>query len=371
MIRKFFTLSFIIMVLSWTNCSNQDQSIISIGAVLPLTGNIAQYGEYMKQGIELAIEDALKAGLIQKNECRIFIEDAQADPRKSVDAFKKLINVNNIIGCIPATSGVTLAMMPIANSNNVVLINASAISTQIDEAPDYVFSVLPNAGFEGKYLAEISYDELDKRNASVIFRNDQSGNSFKENYVEKFKELGGNVLYVDGHEPNINDFRPYISKIKIYDNIDVIFVASWGPEVATFAKQAAELGLNKQIITYETFNSPEVLRIAGESANGVVFCAPEFDENSEEPRIASLREKVKKKYGQDEMNYYIASHYDAMMLMLEGINSGAKTGEGMRTYIEGLNQYSGVTGIIKFDENGGASLPLGLYTVKQNKFVQY
>jgi branched-chain amino acid transport system substrate-binding protein len=360
----------IIVEIIFFGCGNKKEiNVIKIGAVLPLTGSIAQYGKYMSQGLELALEDAINQDKISKNRIELIIEDAQADPRKSVDVFQKLINIDGVVACIPATSGVTLAMKPIANNNQVVLINASAISTQIEDADDYVFSVLPDAGYEGKFLAEVAFNKLGKRNAGIIFRNDQSGLSFQKYFSERFMELGGNILYVEGHTPNTTDFRPYITKIRNFDLMDIIFVASWGPEVATYAKQAKELGVQKQIITYETFNSPKVIEIAGETANGVIFCAPKFDENSEEPLIMQFKEKVYKKYNQNEVNYYIAAHYDAMMLLIDAIDKGNFAGEEIRNYISVLEEYYGITGKMNFNEYGAVSMDLGIYTVKDKNFV--
>ncbi len=97
----------------------------------------------------MALDDAINQGMISKDKVKLVIEDAQADPRKSVDAFKKLTEIDKIAACITATSGVTLAIKPIANQNKIVLMNASAISTEIEDTPDYTFSVIPNARFTG------------------------------------------------------------------------------------------------------------------------------------------------------------------------------------------------------------------------------
>jgi len=342
-----------------------------IGAVLPLTGSIAQYGKYMQQGLELALDDAINKGLIKPNEIKLVVEDGEANPAKSVDAFMKLVNVDKIIGVIPATSGVILAIKPIANEKKVVLLNASAISTQIEDSSDYCFSVLPNASVEGKFLAEFSYNTLSKRNAGVLYRNDPSGKSFHENFVQKFRELGGTIVYEEAHQPELNDFRSHISQIHSIKFLDLLFVASFGPEVATYVRQATELGLKTQVITYETFNSPKVLEIAGTSANGVLFCANNFDPNSNDPIINELKEKVLKKFNQSEVNYYIASHYDAMMLLITAIANNNQTGESIRNYLKSLRVYNGMTGQIQFDKNGGATIPLSIYTVRNNKFVRY
>lgn len=350
-------------------CAKKEEKEIRIGAILPLTGNYAQYGRYMQQGMEIALEDAIEKGIIVRGQVQIVFEDGQADPRKSVDAFNKLINIDKVVATIPATSGVILAMKPIANNKKIVLINATAISTEIEDSPDFLFSIIPDAASEGEFLAEVAYQTLGKRNAGIIYRDDQSGKSFQENFAKRFKELGGNIVFEEANQPNLNDFRTHIAKLKEINSLDIVFIASFGTETAYYLKQAMELGLKKQTITYETFNSPKNLEIAGSAAEGIIFCSPEFEKDSSDPGTKNLREKVLKKYNQTEFNFFIASHYDAAMLLIQAISKGNNSGEEIKKYIKKLQEYEGITGKIRFNINGGADVPLSLYAVKNKKFV--
>ncbi|MBF0467185.1 MAG: penicillin-binding protein activator [Nitrospirae bacterium] len=352
-------------------CDKQEGQAIKVGAILPLTGSVAQYGTFWRQGLELALDEAIKKGMIRPNEVKLVVEDGQADPKKSVDAFNKLSEVDRVVACVVGTSGVTLAIKPIANGKKIVLLNASAISTEIEDAPDYVFSVIPSAAYTAKFLAEMAYVKLGKRKAGILFRNDASGRSFEEYFTKRFKELGGIIVFEDTNEPNATDFKENIAKIQAVKDMDVLFVASWGPEVAHYLRQAAELGVKKQVLAYETFNSPKVLEIAGFTANGVIFSAPEFEANMEEPLSKEFRDKVMKKFNQQEVNYHIAGHYDAMMLVLEAIHNGNRTGEAIKNYLTGIKSFKGVTGNIQFDSNGAASVPLRLFTVNDGKFITW
>lgn len=365
---KLVFLSVALLVIFSFGCAKKDEKEIKIGAILPLSGTYASYGRYMQQGMELSLEDAIKNNIIKKNIVKLVFEDSQADPRKSVDAFYKLIKIDNVVAVVPATSAVILALKPLANKNEVVLINATAISPEIEDSPDYLFTIIPDASFEGKFLAEVSYEKLGKRNAAIIYRNDQSGKSFQDFFSKRFRECGGNVVFNEANEPNSNDFKAHITKIKTINSVDVVFVACFGTETAYYLKQAAELGLKVQVITYETFNSPKNIEIAGDAANNIIFCSPEFDKNSDDPAIRGLRLKVREKYNQNEFNFFIAAHYDAISLILDAISNGYESGKDIKQYLKNKTEYNGVTGKISFNENGGAIVPLIMYTVKDRKF---
>lgn len=349
--------------------STHKQTSLTIGAVFPLTGSLAVYGTYMKQGVELALDDAVRQGMINQGDVRLVIEDGEANPAKSVAAFQKIVSIDDPVAVIPATSGVILAIKPIANREKIVLINATAISTDIEDADDYLFSLIPNANIEGKLLAEFAFNSGRKR-AGVLFRNDASGKSFMEVFDRHFRALGGTIVYEDAHPPNETDFRPYITNLAHNNQIDILFMPSVGPEVATFLKQARELGEQAQVLTYTPFHSPKNLEIAGAAANGILFSGPAFDTSSSE-EIKDLSAKIAAKYGQQEINYYIASHYDAMMLLIIAISHGNKTGPAIKDYIANLKTYNGKSGIVTFGPYGTATLPLRIYTVTEGKFVPY
>jgi len=362
------SLSILSSLLACENVSHR-QTSLTIGAVFPLTGSLAVYGTYMKEGVELALDDALRRGLVHQDDVHLVIEDGEANPAKSVASFQKLVSIDDPVAVIPATSGVILAIKPMANRDKIVLINATAISTDIEDADDYLFSIIPNANIEGKLLAEFAFNSGKKR-AGVLFRNDASGKSFMEVFEKRFRALGGTILYEDAHLPNETDFRPYITKLAHNNQVDILFMPSVGPEVATYLKQARQLGEQTQVLTYTPFHSPKNLEIAGAAANGVLFSGPVFDADSN-GEIQDLRAKIAAKYGQEEINYYIASHYDAMMLLLTAISHGNRTGPAIKDYIARLKTYNGKSGLITFGPYGTATLPLRIYTVTEGKFVPY
>jgi branched-chain amino acid transport system substrate-binding protein len=148
-----------------------------------------------------------------------------------------------------------------------------------------------------------------------------------------------------------------------------VFIPSFGPEVATMIKQSYELNFQSQFLTYETFYSPKTLEIAGATANGILFCASSF--NSNDTLKTQLQNKLKLKYNTDELNYYVASHYDAMMLLLKSIAAGNSTGEEIKNYISNLKTYFGLSGKITFIDNGASEIPLSIYTVKDKNFEIY
>ena len=260
----------LIGVVSACRQSGPSEITITVGAVLPLTGQVAQYGQYMKQGLELAVDDAVAKGLVKPGEVRLVIEDGGGEPARSVSAFQKLLAADKPVAVVAALSGVILPIKTLANKNHVVLLNGSSISTDIEDDDDFSFSVIPNASIEGSFLAEFSHGRGDKT-AGILYRNDASGKAFNDAFKMQFEALGGKIVFADSHNPNEGDYRPFIAKVKSAPQMDVLFIASYGPEVAKYLQQAFELGASRPVLAYTTFYSPKVLEIAGKAAEGVCF----------------------------------------------------------------------------------------------------
>lgn len=365
-------IALVAIVFAFAGCNSCNQTKksepVKIGAVLPLTGKAAQYGVYFKQGSELALSDAIEEGLIKPEQVQLLIEDGKADAATSLSAFKKLVETDKISSCMVDLSNVILALKPVANQDSIVSINSSSFSSEIEDGNDFMFSVLPNAKQYGSYIGNFCFDNLKYKSAGVLFRNDALGTSFDENFKNSFSALGGTIAFEESHAVGETDYKVIIQKIK-NKKVDMIFVASYGPEIASFAKQCKEANYNVQIVTYQGFFIKSALDAAGDAANGIICIASAFDPSSTDSEIVKLKEKLKANYKTDDLNYYLAAHYDGTKILLEAIAHGNKTGSEIRNYLIITKTFNGLTGTITFDENGLASIPLKPYKVVNGKFI--
>src|SRR5690349_15359937 len=70
--------------------------VIKIGAILPLTGPLAQLQDQLKSGMELAVKEINDSGGINGKKLVIVYQDNQNDPRQSVSAFQQLITQESV-----------------------------------------------------------------------------------------------------------------------------------------------------------------------------------------------------------------------------------------------------------------------------------
>ena len=107
--------------------SESFSSSVKIGAVLPLTGDSAAWGEQGKYGIEMAVEEINSKNGINGKRLEVVYEDSQAIPKNAVSSIQKLVNVDKVPAIVgDIVSSTTLAMAPIAERSKTVLMAISA-----------------------------------------------------------------------------------------------------------------------------------------------------------------------------------------------------------------------------------------------------
>ena len=83
-----------------------EQPKIKIGALLPLSGDAAAYGENVKQGIELALKGT---------NFEVIYEDGKCEGPDAVTAIQKLINLDGVVGVIGVFVGVPHVIFIVAD----------------------------------------------------------------------------------------------------------------------------------------------------------------------------------------------------------------------------------------------------------------
>jgi len=93
---------------------------IEIGVSLPLTGDGAAYGQEVKKGIDLALDELNAAGGIQGKRITLVYEDDRGESAAAVSAFQKLISTDHVPAVIGgAFSAQAMAIAPIAHGTVV------------------------------------------------------------------------------------------------------------------------------------------------------------------------------------------------------------------------------------------------------------
>ena len=339
------------------SCSKKE-NIIKIGAVLPLSGDAAQAGVNTKLGIDLRVEEINNSGGIDGKTLQIIYEDCQGDPKLAVSSLQKLINIDKVCAVIDnSLSNVTLAMAPIANENEVVLLATGASSPKISDAGDYIFRIWNSDDLEGNVVAEYAFEDLTIKKIALFIINNDYGLGLQKVFKNKFIELGGEVITQEMFNAGDKDFKNQITKI-LQNKFEAIYLVGYPTECSGVIKQLKSLGFKGIIIGTIVMADPivqEAVKITGYDCYYPVPQQP--DPNS--PTVANFINAFKTKYNQ-EPPMLADVGYDAINIIANAIKSTKKKMNGtvIKEYFYKMPEYNGASGSFKFDNNGDVRKPI-------------
>jgi len=340
---------------------------IKIGAILPLTGDLATYGENAKEGINLLVDEINAGGGLNGKKIVIVFEDSKALPNQAVSAMNKLINIDKVIAIIgEVASSPLLSIAPIANKNKILVISPAASSPDITNAGPFIYRVWPSDVFEVDRMASYVKNQGVK-SISLFYVNNDYGRAL----AKEFKRLVGGtkikVVEEDNFEQNTTDVRTQLSRIKQI-NPEVVYLISYPKDSVLILRQWRELGLKNRIFSTSSFEDPLILKEVGDASEGVVFTSPIPPEETD-TTVSAFKKNYEKRYGHTPG--LVADYgYDALKVILESIRiSGISNKNGVYEGIQKVNNISGATGLINFDENGDVVKPAGIKIVKDHRFV--
>jgi len=365
---KLVFISVVFLIFFSVGCAKKGEKEIKIGAILPLTGDAAVWGNNTKKGIDLAVEEIGKKGGVNGKKIKIIYEDSQGLPQKGVSAIQKLITVDKVPVVIDdSMSSVTLAMAPIAEKNKVVILSTGATAPKISEAGEYIFRIWNSDDLEGKVSAKFIYEDLRLSNAIILYINNDYGKGLEDVFKREFQILGGKILLSNNFDQGDSDFKTQLAKIKDL-RPEIIYLIGYPKEISIILKQASELNVGSKIIGTVTFEDPHIIQLAGKAAEGAIYPYP-IEPNKEDLVVNEFLNKYKMKY--NEVPGITADvGYDAVNMIALAIKlHGGEKGEDIQKGLVMIKDFHGASGLMTFDKNGDVQKPIRMKTVRNGEFM--
>lgn len=334
----------------------------------PFSGDGAVYGEIMKEGLGIALDELKVSDPDFYNKIKIIYEDDRLKEREGRIAIDKLINVDGVHVIVgPFNSNVTLAVADFAESHKIPVISPTATNYKIKDAGDYIFRVCPSDSYQGKIQADFVFNKLGKKKVAVLYINTDYGLGLSTIFQEHFKSLGGEIVTVEAFDQGATDLRAQLQKVKRL-GAEVIFMPSNWQEAATLINQAKELGIDGPFIATDGTYEDRFLELTKGSSEGLIISSMAWGSGEAKPISDAFKEKYQQKYGR-EPGLFAGLCYDTMKIVLQILKKTGPDPEAIKNELYKVD-YLGVTGRTQFDSFGEVEKPFGLYTVKDNRFVE-
>lgn len=337
---------------------------IKIGAILPLTGNIAYWGEPVLNGMKLAVEEINNAGGINGRLIQLIAEDSKGDIKEGVNAANKLINIDKVFTLITHTTAVSRAVIPLTEKINMPAI-FNAADSAIPLENEHAFKTFYDARKECKNLVEYATKKRGMNRIGLLL---PSAMPYAEDCIKGAKEVTTNTVDLR-YIFKDRDFRTILLKAK-KEKVDAMLWIGFPFETNDIHKQRAELGINIPLLCgyKEECISDEVKKnVPQEYLNGIIS----FD----------FQEIADSQFGRKYLSLYpntsaenivpAAFGYDEIMIIAEALK-GNKELRRDKFYqdLKKVKNYPSALASDGFDENRILIIKTRLLEFKNGEWVK-
>jgi len=233
-----------------TTSQAETKEPIKLGFISPITGLFAGTGEPMSKGALLAAKmiNEEEGGILGRR-VEILIRDSEVRPAIAVRMARELNKEQGVkffLGII--SSGVALALKPVMEEMDTLLITCAAHSTAItgEQFSKNVFRITDDARTRNYALADIIREKFPEVKKWANISPDYAyGHSCWENFSEKMKELAPGFTVVADRWPKFGaggGYGPHISAI-MAANPDGLYSVLYGGDMIAFIREAKQWGL--------------------------------------------------------------------------------------------------------------------------------
>ncbi len=333
------------------------------GLGAPFTGQYANYGTSHRNGADIAIAQLNAAGGVNGGLASYVVGDDLGDPKQAVLVAQQFINDKSILFVDGHMfSGATIAAAAKYETAGLPMISPSATNPDISTLGKFIWRICITDAVQGAGLAKYSVKDLGFKKIAIMFDDSDYGRGLANAYETAVTAAGGTVVDKEQYTSGDTDFKAQLTKIKA-GNPDLLFLSGYYPEGSKIAAQARELGMTTQLLGSDGYASDELGKLGGAAVEGMLV-STFFDYTKTDDATTNFVNAYKAKFNANP-DWFAANSYDVIMLAAQAAkNAGKNDRAAINDALTKLDEYKGISGTIKFDQNGDVIKPLSIVIVK-------
>ena len=328
--KKFFAMMLAVMMVVglFAGCGDKGNAegsdALRIGLSGPFTGDNAVYGNAVKWGMEVAVEEINAKGGLQ---IEFKAEDDVSDNEKATTAYATLMDWGMQIFAGAVTTGPCLTLAPKAAADNVFMMTPSGSNEDIPKAGDNVYQMCftdPNQGDASAQL--INTQKLGTKIGILYDSTTDYSNGIKKSFEAAAATLNMEIVATTSFDSNTTDYKTQLQQLQSA-GCDLVFMPIYAAQAVTVLTNANEMNYKPVflgcdgmdgVLTQENFDTS--------LAEGLIMMTP-YAADDPDPKNVSFVEKYKAKSGGEAPNQFAADGYDVIYAIYEGCVAKGVTGK--------------------------------------------
>lgn len=300
---------------------------LKLGAIGPLTGGNALYGNAAANGDSIAVEEI--NALSSDFQIEFNSQDDESDAEKSVNAYNKLKDwhAQAIVGCV--TTAPCVAVSAEAYNDRMFMLTPSASSTDVTNGKDNMFQICFTDPGQGSTAAQYIADNQLSENIAVIYNNaDPYSTGIYNAFQAKADELGLNIVSTTTFtDDTATDFSVQLSEAQ-KAGADFVFLPIYYTPASLILQQAKSMGYAPSFFGCDGMDG--ILGMEGfdtSLAEGMMLMTPFSASDTDEATVQFVTEY------QDQFNetpiQFAADGYDCVYAIYEALTYYAENNGGL------------------------------------------
>jgi ABC-type branched-subunit amino acid transport system substrate-binding protein len=354
----------VVLVLLWavsTKFAKAETDKKTIAAIIPLSGDIAAWGQNVKRGIELALHDSKNIEIIYEDES--FCNSALA-----LSAAQKIVSNKQtkilITGCLNGTKVIT----PLAKREDLLLLSGGLLSgEEHGETTQHLLSLSGQIQDEGKELAKLVARRGFQKLAFIRYDDEFTAAVARALSGE---EKGPKEILDFPVPANLFDLTPILLKAK-QKGADSLLVYVGEKQILSLMRQRSQIGFSVPVFSGYIIESNAFPANERKLLEGIVYTYPRIA-NKADPLRASLEDAYHSAYGNNEKpssNTYFV--YDGIKILQQSLQKCEVSDiHCIRKFFVENSPFSGSAGQFRFNENGFVERQFLTKEVRDGQFVE-
>ncbi len=309
-------------------CGKKDDgNTFKIGGIGPVTGDAAIYGQAVRNGAKIAVDEINANGGIGGRQIEFKFEDDVNVAETSVTAYNKLMDwgMDVLVGTVTTTPCISVSEK--IYDERVFALTPSASSTDVTKGKDNMFQLCFSDPNQGTGSATYIAANMADKKIAVIYRNDDAySQGIRDTFVAEANAKKLDVVYEGTFTADTaTDFSVQLTAAKAA-NADLIFLPIYYQPASVILAQAKAMdyaptffGVDGMdgILTMENFDTT--------LAEGVMVLTP-FSADAEDDLTKNFVAKYKELYGETP-NQFAADGYDCIYAVKAAYEKAGATAE--------------------------------------------
>lgn len=352
----------------WALVACAPKTPIAIGYIGGLSGKFADLGTASRNGALLAIEQINDAGGVHGRKLQLIEADDRQNNDAALQAMDDLVRQHVVAVIGPSTSSVAMAVTPVANAQQLVLVSPTGTTSKLTGKDDYFFRVVGEASFYGASAARFYVDKLKVHSAAIILdmANADYTESWGEAFATEFQRMGGKVSVFERFKSTENPNHADIARKLLVSKPDMVVTVASSVDAALIAQRVRGLNSTVRLVGASWASTERLIELGGAAVEGMLF-EQYFDRFDTSPKYQAFAHAYRERF-KAEPGYAALLAFDSARMVAAALQKTDQRQDIKPTLLQ-IRDFEGVQDPVRIDAYGDVQRPVHYGVVRNGHFA--